>query len=85
MSAWPLVYVGQARALHAEALDTIAERSGIPRSEMLDPANILDEPCYRLAEEARPLEEVGTVLFRRRAWSEVIDLLGGHLEPLWRR
>lgn len=76
LGLWPLEYVGQARALHAEALDAITERTGIPREEMLDVDSIEDEACFVLTEEAHAIEALGDALAARVAWARAAHRIG---------
>lgn len=69
LGLWPLEYAGQSRAVHAEALDAIAERMGIPRSEMLDVESIEDEPLFVLSDEAHAIEALADALAARIAWA----------------
>jgi hypothetical protein len=82
VSIWPLEHIGSARGLAEESLQAITDRTGIPRSEMLDVATIGDHPCFRVIEVVQPLEDARGVLEHRCAWAEVFFELRDHLAPL---
>lgn len=82
LSWWPLEPLGGARALTAQALDAITERSGIPRSAMLDPEHIADVECFADTSVVHPVGDLPGLLERRRAWAKALFALRDHLAPL---